>query len=108
MAGDTYRLQLAAEGLCPALLEEAAHTGGEREDMPCAAQTLGSQVGKKDARTCPDFAAWRLQKLTSVLRKEKGQMKAGIEEKRKFQIKQRACSLYSYSVKDDSSSGETP
>lgn len=65
-------------------------------------------MSEKDGRTCWDFAAWRLQKLTSILKKEKGQMKAGTEEKRKFQIKQRACSLYSYSVKDDSFSGETP
>lgn len=67
-----------------------------------------SQVSEEDGRTCWDFAAWRLQKLTSILKKEKGQMKAGTEERRKFQIKQRACSLYRSSVNDDSFSGETP
>lgn len=44
------------------------------------------QVSEKDGKTCWDFAAWRLQKLTSVLKKEKGQMKAGTEERRKFPI----------------------
>lgn len=42
---------------------------------------------RKDLLGYSGAAAWRLQKLTSILKKEKGRMKAGTEERRKFQIK---------------------
>ena len=56
----------------------------------------------------PVDKVYEVLKIIQILKKEKGQMKAGTEERRKFQIKQRACSLYRSSVNDDSFSGETP
>ena len=76
---------LAVEGLSPVLLEEAALSGGEKEESRVQLRPWLSQVSEEDGRACWDFEAWGLQKLTSILKKEKGQMKAGTEERRTFQ-----------------------
>ena len=76
--------------------------------MPCAAQTLGVTGEQEGCKYVPGFRCLETAEAALSPKERKGADKAGTDEERKFQIKHWACSLYSYSLKDDSASGETP